>query len=168
MAKIGHLIFLAAITCMGQQLPPRPNFSKFPAAKMFHGRPAPPKLLTKDQRMFRTMIRTGGEIHEQFAGHYTIAQWGCGTDCSQFAVVDSMTGAVCGPFTVSGLPWSWLDDHQGQDYEHVAFKPTSRLLQVNGCPNEHACGFYDYVVEDGKGLKLIRKELLPQQYQPEP
>jgi hypothetical protein len=157
-----------ALAAFAQQPAQRPNFSQFPAGKMFHGTPVPPRLVTKDQRMFRTMIRTGGENHATFAGHYTIAEWGCGTDCSQFAVMDLMTGAVSGPFTVSGLPWSWFEDHKVGHLEHIDFKSTSRLLKVSGCPDEHDCGFYDYVVEDGKALKLIRKELLSKQYQPEP
>ena len=28
------------------------------------------------------------------------------------------------------------------------------------------CGFYDYAMVDGKGLSLIRKELLPKQFNP--
>jgi hypothetical protein len=34
------------------------------------------------------------------------------------------------------------------------------LLKINACPNEENCGLYDYEMIDGKGLKLIRKELL--------
>jgi hypothetical protein len=40
-------------------------------------------------------------------------------------------------------------------------------MELNMCPNEHDCGFYDYVMIDGKGLKLLRKKLLPMQYQSE-
>lgn len=41
-----------------------------------------------------------------------------------------------------------------------------RLMKINGCPKDENCGFYDYEMVDGKGLKLIRKELLPKEFQP--
>ena len=47
----------------------------------------------------------------------------------------------------------------------MEFHPNSRLLKINACPNETNCGLYDYVMVEGKGLKLIRKELLPQEFQ---
>lgn len=168
MCRSGVLVLAYGLLGFGQQLQPRPTFAEFPVTKVFRGKPASPKLATKDQRMFRTMIRMGGENPEtlNFAGHYTVPQWGCGTDCSQFAVVDSISGRVYGPFAVSGMPGSWLEDHNGAGAEHVEFEPNSRLLKVNGCPNERDCGFYDYVIEDDKGLTLMRKELLSTKYQP--
>ena len=47
----------------------------------------------------------------------------------------------------------------------IQFVPSSRLFKVNGCPNESDCGYYDYVMEDGKGLKLVQKWLLPKEFQ---
>jgi hypothetical protein len=38
-------------------------------------------------------------------------------------------------------------------------------MKVNGCPNERDCGFYDYIMVEGEGLKLIRKRLLPKEFQ---
>jgi hypothetical protein len=165
MCRLICVLLSVVVGCSAQKVPSRPSFADYPASKAFTGTPAAPKLVSKDQRLFRTRIRTGGDHHGRFAGHYTIAEWGCGTDCSQFAIVDLVTGAVSGPFTVSGMPWSWVERHKTGELEHIAFKPTSRLLKVNGCSDEHDCGFYDYVVEDGQGLKLIRKELLPHEYQ---
>jgi hypothetical protein len=34
-------------------------------------------------------------------------------------------------------------------------------MKINPCPYEQNCGLYDYEMVEGKGLKLIRKELLP-------
>jgi hypothetical protein len=47
------------------------------------------------------------------------------------------------------------------------YRPSSRLLKINGCPNERNCGFYDYEMVDGKGLRLIQKRLLPKEFQEE-
>lgn len=146
----------------------RPQFSDFPVEQIYRGSHAPPKLVTHDQRMFRTQIRHGAKANVEFAGHYTVPTWGCGTECNQFAIVDSITGAVYdAPFSVIELPMAWEESHNKQDHERMEFHPDSRLMRFNMCPNEKDCGFYDYVMVDGKGLKLVRKKLLPAQYQPE-
>ncbi len=46
--------------------------------------------------------------------------------------------------------------------------PVSRLLKINGCPNDTDCGYYDYVMVDGKELKMVRKWLLPKEFQYQP
>jgi len=167
MHRIALLLFASGVLCLSQQPPPRHTFTEFQVKDIFRGKAASPKLTTEDQRMFRTMIRSGGEVTDnlKFAGHFTVPQWGCGSDCSQFAVVDSISGEVYGPFAVSGVPGTWLEDHDSAGLPHLEFTPGSRLLRVNGCPNERDCGFYDYIIEEGKGLKLIQKELLSPKYQ---
>ena len=61
------------------------------------------------------------------------------------------------------MPFKWEEKHgfQGQ----LEFHPRSRLFKINGCPGETNCGFYDYEMVEGKGLKLVRKELLPKEDQ---
>ena len=50
-----------------------------------------PKLTTPEQRRFRTAIRQAAAKGPNFAGHFTIAAWGCGTGCIQFVVVDNQS-----------------------------------------------------------------------------
>lgn len=57
-----------------------------------------------------------------FAGHYTIAEWGCGAMCAMLAVVDRIDGRVY--FT--DIPFDTLDGHYGAEYT-----PESRLIVVN-------------------------------------
>jgi hypothetical protein len=99
----------------------------------------------------------------EFAGHYTIPRWGCGTDCNGFVVVDSKTGKIYEGFGVHGLPFTWIEEHGDDAIERMEFRPNSRLLKINACPNEKDCGLYDYEMIDGKGLKLLRVELLPEE-----
>jgi hypothetical protein len=146
---------------------PRPTFTDYPVRKIYAGTPAVPKL-SKDQRTFRTMIRRGAASKVEFAGHYTVPRWGCGTSCNQFVIADSITGAVYDvPFSVVEFPGAWFESHDANTYKRMEFYPSSRLLKMSACPNERDCGFYDYIMVDGKGLELVRKELLPEQYQPE-
>jgi hypothetical protein len=143
---------------------PRPRFSDYPVKNIYRGRPARP-IITKEFRTFRTMIRLGASTDVEFAGHYTIPRWGCGTECNGFVIVDSRNGKVYDGFGVAGLPFNWVQEHGDEAIERMEFHPNSRLLKINACPNEENCGLYDYEMVEGRGLKLIRKELLPTESQ---
>jgi hypothetical protein len=147
----------------------RPSFSDFAVKEVFHGTPVPPKLVTKGERAMRTRIRYGAKGPVEFAGHYTLPRWGCGAGCNGIAIVDSITGRVYEVFfSLEDLPYQWLDKHEGERHERMDYRPDSRLMKFDACLNEVNCGFYDYVMVDGKGLKLVRKELLPPEFQPKP
>ena len=148
--------------CWAQQPKARPDFKAFAVEKIYTGAPAAPKL-RRDQRTFRTMIREGAKSKVEFAGHYTVPRWGCGSGCSTFVIVDSISGAVYNGFNVADLPAAWIEKHGEQ--EQMEFRPDSRLIKINGCINEQNCGFYDYAMIEGKGLRLVRKELLPKEFQ---
>jgi hypothetical protein len=142
--------------------PPRPRFRDYRVKNIYHGEPATPTI-TKEFRSFRTRIRQGAKFGVEFAGHYTIPRWGCGTECNGFVVVDSISGRVYDGLGVAGLPFPWVQEFGGDDaLPRMEFYPNSRLLKINACPNEQDCGFYDYEMIDGKGLKLLRVELLPE------
>jgi hypothetical protein len=143
---------------------PRPKFSDYQVKNIYRGQPAR-AIITKEFREMRTVIRNGAGSDVEFAGHYTVPRWGCGTDCNGFVIVDSISGNVYRGFGVAGLPFKWLEKHGGEEMERMEFHPNSRLLKVNACPNEANCGLYDYVMVEGRGLKLVRKELLPEEFQ---
>lgn len=141
--------------------PPRPTFRDYRVKNIYHGKSVPP-IITKEFRGFPTRIRRGARSDVEFAGHYTIPRWGCGTECNGFVVVDSISGKVYDGFGVAGLPFSWLEEYGGDDaFPRMEFYANSRLLKINACPNEENCGLYDYEMIDGKGLELLRVDLLP-------
>ncbi len=144
--------------------PPRPRFSDYPVKGIYTGKPAP-ALITKQFQMFHTRIRRGAKSKVEFAGHYTIPRWECGTDCNMFVIVDSKTGQVFNGGGIVELPFKWIQDYGEESMMRMEFYPDSRLLKINACPNEKDCGLYDYVIVEGKRLKLIRMELLPKEYQ---
>lgn len=46
-------------------------------------------------RKFRTVIKTECEnIESLFAGHYTLATWGCGSPCQMSVLIDRRTGKI--------------------------------------------------------------------------
>lgn len=159
--------FASIVFAKGQSGKPRPDFKDYPVQHVYRGKPAPP-VLNKAQRMFRTAIRRGAYVPVQLAGHYTVPAWGCGAGCIVFDIVDSVSGRVYDGYAVV-LPLDWLDEHEGADWRTIEYRPNSQLFKINGCLGETGpCGFYDYLMVPGKGLKLIRKELLPEKYQVQP
>jgi len=70
-------------------------------------------------RRFRTHIRrTVANRGVNFAGHHTVVTWGCGTCCTQFAIVDVRNGRI------------WHNPELVAT-RGVNFRPHTRLLVFN-------------------------------------
>jgi len=105
---------------------------------------------------------TGKELARpgaNFAGHYAIVQWGCGSPCLMAAIVDLVNGRVLPPPFHHGpghnyfpVPWAFPRSPA------LSYRLYSRLLIASICETEKMCGVYYFVVEEG-GFKLIRREL---------
>jgi hypothetical protein len=118
------LLFGVLLLLQGWQMPAAlaSRFNQFPADEVFHGMPASPVLARPEERRFRTMIRLGAKEGPNFAGHYTVAEWGCGTECFQAVIVDAKTGKIYKPPTV--------DKNSGYSFEStwLHYRLDSRLL----------------------------------------
>ena len=92
------LIILAGVVvgpASGAAGPRQPDFSRYRVDARFSGTPAPPDLKSgKDARRFRTVLREGARSGPNFAGHFTVVTWGCGTMCQSHAIVDAHSGRV--------------------------------------------------------------------------
>jgi len=97
----GLLIFVLYIPASAQKRKPR--FRDYPVEEIFRGVPARVKFRIRwDDRSYGSDLREGAANGPNFAGHFTIVTWGCGSDCYDIAVVDSRTGRVWfAPFTGS-------------------------------------------------------------------
>jgi hypothetical protein len=76
---------------------PQLRFEDYAVADTSLGRqrPAAPRLAGAPYgRMYRTMVRDGAARGPNFAGHFTIVVWGCGTGCGIVAVADARTGRL--------------------------------------------------------------------------
>lgn len=115
-----------------------PAFDRYPAPAAAARAPrkpaAAPRLTSHEARLYRTVIRDAFSQPANFAGHYRVAIWGCGTDCRNFAIVDKDTGAT---YTMPGV--QAVSGVTGNDDERVDFRAGSRLLIVAGCFNDD-CG----------------------------
>jgi hypothetical protein len=130
-----------------------PRFEDYSVTEIFKGPPAPPKLRRSGDRLFRTRIREGAAKGPNFAGKFTIAEWGCGSGCVSIAIVDAKDGRI---FDAPFSALAWGVPMMTESVEPLAFKLDSRLLIARGCPEEENCGFY-YYEWMGTKFKLIRK-----------
>lgn len=139
-----------------------PAFADYPVAVergLRHGTVAKPVLESKTAKQYRSVISQEFREKANFAGHYRVGIWGCGTDCRNFAIIDKETGAV---YTMPGI--DEISGVMGNDDERVDFRPDSRLLVISGCFNDDCipdntpanpkAGKYFYVW-NGKKLQLI-------------
>jgi hypothetical protein len=114
-------------------------------------------------RKYRTVMRQQLELGSNFAGHYRVAAWGCGSSCSMFAVLDINTGRVITPEGFShtsgvffGVDNGKLFPESQSDYGLFAFRKDSSLLVVLGDLDEDESreGAF-YFVLDRERLKLV-------------
>jgi len=79
--------------------------------------------------MFRTELRRQASKGPNFAGHFTLARWGCGAGCVTVAVIYAISGQVW------FAPFSFADAMRDQRIicHHMSdFDITSELLIVEG------------------------------------
>jgi hypothetical protein len=67
-----------------------------------------------------------------FAGHYIVASWGCGTGCISGCIIEAKTGKAYWPLALNALG-VWYDGENYAD-EPVEFRKNSRLLIIRGSP----------------------------------
>jgi hypothetical protein len=142
------VISLSAVVSNAQTKAPR--FDDYRVVGRFSGKPARVDLRSHPQaRMFRTMLRDIAKKGPNYAGHYAVGYWGCGTECLRVGIVNLRTGwAYVSPFYAS---------------VGIAYRPDSNLLIV--APPEQIKELYGdaapeylhsrYYILKGSKLELI-------------
>jgi len=121
------------------QVADAPRFEEFPAPRQRITRQGGPILSTREARMFRSVIGAAVAQGPNFAGAYTVAVWGCGGSCTDFAVVDDRSGRItftAGLRPIAGDHGGDAPDYGAGLYYNLRFRPDSRLLIVVGAPRE--------------------------------
>jgi hypothetical protein len=135
------------------------KFTDFAVLESFHSKPAKPILTSRAQRTFRSAITRATAKGPNFAGHYTVAEWGCGSGCMSIAIVDAASGKVFpGPFKILSMPLA--EGEGGHDYQGAVYQLKSRLFIADGCPEEAKCGTYYYEWNQDK-FKQLRFDPAP-------
>jgi hypothetical protein len=173
------LACLLAVSALAQQSSNRAlRFEDYGVSRIFRGIPARRLIETPLHRTYSTRIRQGvtkgwgvfrdgkEQAGPNFAGHYFIIQWGCGSGCLMMVVVDAVTGRVYNPPLAFGnegnqrigLPMF------GFSPAPLKFRLTSRLFTMDACPEQptkfHApCFSYYYLWQDNEWHLLRRVRL---------
>jgi hypothetical protein len=127
---------------------PVPSFASFPARIEKRDHPIGVDVRASSMaRTYRTQLRGGAKAGPNFAGHFTIASWGCGSACVQWAVIDQNTGKARFEPTIDTIDASSVDPDSSNG-EPLVFHRDSRLLIVQGAPHEDetraGVGFYQW------------------------
>ena len=119
----------ASIDARGQKLP---KFSTYPAsvekakAKSIDFRRSP------GANTFRTRLKAALAEGTDFAGHYKVAGWGCGTGCISGGIIDVRSGRVYFPEELYAFSvGSFSGDYES---EPLKYRKNSRLLVLSGIP----------------------------------
>ncbi|MCB9813203.1 MAG: hypothetical protein H6772_02220 [Pseudomonadales bacterium] len=127
-----------------------------------------------DAKLFRTTITNQVAEGANFAGHYTMATWGCGTNCIGYAIVDVLTGDIIDyvPYypsqTITGFGFS-IDknilvfnpkiptDENG--YQSNGYKEERTVAEI--VEEDYSAGYgriyYDLVESTDDTMPLLRK-----------
>jgi hypothetical protein len=147
---IRYLITLSCLVCAGSGasaangLEAQPNFDSFRVAeRSFSGKIAQPRLVTRQDREFRTALEDAAKHRPNFAGHFILTNIGCGASCVMTAVLDAKTGKVAWlPFTLC----CWEDAVK----EPVEFRIDSDLIVLQGRKDEGEAGTWMLRFIDGR------------------
>jgi hypothetical protein len=141
---------------------PAPAFGDY-RAPVYKGRAAALKLTTPQARGYRTRLREGARRAVNFAGHYKLHTWSCGTGCLQTAFIDAKTGEVFFPDELNGFILCFFDTQAHELEDSLHFRKGSRLIVMSGYPvsergkDEPQKGLY-YYEWTGRELKLLKFE----------
>ena len=133
------------------------NFRDYRVREIYRGRHAAVDFSSNPKaETWRTMLINAANKGSNFAGHYTVALWGCGTSCTSFAIIDAINGKVYFPTTLSHVSWAgW----EGKEYG-LKFRIDSDLLIVYGSPNEEDKKGTFYYKWENNELQLIKSKLV--------
>lgn len=115
----------------------------------------------KNANMFRTNLRNAAKDGVNFAGHFILTTWGCGTGCSQTAIIDARSGKVFFPKELEGAGFGFCD--LSDDAEPIVSRADSRLLVLSGFKGgdleteNTPCGIY-YLEWTGAKFKQVNFE----------
>lgn len=129
------------------------SFERYPANIVQLGDAPKPVLITSLAKKYKSAITVEAVRPVNFAGHYRVATWACGTDCRGFAIINKQTGTV---YTLPGV--EYVAGVMGNDEERFSYRVDSNLFIITGMKNddEKEIGKFFYLWKKGK-LTLLAK-----------
>ncbi|HYL37973.1 MAG TPA: hypothetical protein VEV17_18805 [Bryobacteraceae bacterium] len=159
LAQTSAVILMAQSEPVAKDTARTPTFRDYPATEVFTGEAVDAILTTAEERRYRTRIREGVSKGRgvwngswkhpvespgpNFAGHYYVIRWGCGSECLMMAVVDAISGRVFGsPLNGSGTEL-YVSMDPLSDVKIDFRRDSSLMVLRNGCAGARKeCGVY--------------------------
>ena len=141
--------------------PKAPHFADYAVKPRFSGVPRMADLGShRDAWKWRSRLKESVRGGPNFADHFTLITWGCGTDCTQLAIVCAWTGAVFFPRLLGALSAVNVHDRVLEGGT-LRFRRDSRLLVAVGMPNEDSLqrgiSYFEWTGNDLKPLFRVRR-----------
>jgi len=126
---IGALLMYSASLAHGAE---PPTFDQYQVNELFDKTPAPIDVKGHPRaKRYKEALSASASQGPNFAGHYRIVTWGCGTACLELAIVDLETGRVFFPGNLKRNYYQGVRDGT----EPFSFRKNSALLVAAGSPN---------------------------------
>jgi hypothetical protein len=123
------IILLLFVPTIFAQKSLTPTFAKY-RVKVSKAKPKGVNLRShREARTFRTRLREANSGGINFAGHYVIATWGCGTGCLYGAVINTWNGRVYFPKELKAMGAGF---GELSDTDLLQYQKNSRLLILSG------------------------------------
>src|SRR5262245_24206398 len=95
----GRLLVACTLVVLASQAAAQdtlPRFADYPEPKLYKGKVKRPVITAKIDTYTREKLRdmVGSDEKANFAGHYHVAVWGCGSACVTGSIIEARTGAV--------------------------------------------------------------------------
>lgn len=140
------LIFAGLLICCNERIfaqKKTPRFENYPAAKIYKSKIASLKLKDDDE-LWRDRFQWAIDNQKvNFAGHYVVTTWSCGSTCLLGAVIDAKTGRVF-----------WWDVELNWDAEKpVEYRSDSGLIILSGCRRDNT-GKHYFKIKNGRFVHL--------------
>lgn len=159
MVWLKTFLILATLHNIGQAKIPR--FQDYHVATAWHGKNAKLWLRTYNEKLFLTQLTNAAKEPPDFAGHYKIAGWGCGSVCASGALIDLKTGAIHPlPFAGHGRGAEyWIFTGGPVEEKYIEYRRDSRLLIIRRVESGKTSTWVtvaSYFAWDGKRFNQIK------------
>jgi hypothetical protein len=173
--RVVLFLFYIAFGWSQSNSPQVPKFENYPEYDVYAGTLAKPKFSASIKARFRREISESYAVETKpnFAGHFVILRWSCGTACLEMAIVDAISGNIYfPPITDEGigvqsyfLPFLTYPEG-GTTGPVIRFKTNSRLLIIQCNYKNEWKGYTYYFLWQQNKWNLLLKERLQKGAQP--
>jgi hypothetical protein len=159
-ARLWLVPLLAPVSMQLASAATGPGFGEYPARQVFTGKPAKARIVTSQQRYWAEWIVSG---KPNFAGHYRVVDWPCGTECMGLAIIDVKTGTVHAP-PLNSDKWPFALPIASTDFQYPEYRLDSTLFIVrNACPEGLDKTCWNFLTFSGVAFagSLLRTQMIP-------